>query len=594
MRAIRLTCLVLTTGLIGIVTTMRAQEKPVAKQAAVGAVALPVPGKKEEAPKEEPFNQAKADVESMKSAGFGDDTAALIAFFKDHTITEADKGKILGLIKQLGDDSFDVREVASEQLAKSGTFAISLLKAAANAKDGDPEIARRAEIALKIIEKVPTRTLALAAARLLAVRKEPGISEAILSYIPYAEDEAVMEELRNTLAAVAVRDGKPDAALEAILASKEVAKRALAAEAFTRTADKASRARMKELLKKETEAEVKFVIALSLVGDDRDKTMIPELIKQMADVATEKGWKAEELLYRIAGEDAPNVSVGGDAAAKAKAREEWTKWWTANEAKVDLARLDSDSSFGLTIVCETPLRGGLGRIVALGGDAKERWKVTGINFPMDAVPLAGKRILIAEHNRNQIVEREIDGKEIWRETINQPVNVGRLPNGTTWAVGRNQIIEWERGDKANKKHVFDFVRNEYDIVAGARTKNGEYVLLTQGQQLLRIDRKGSITKTIGLDGNGVNYNASVDITPGGKALVTLMNKLTEYDLESGKAGWSANYQFATSAVRLRNGNTLVGSQNTAQIVELDKDGKPTKWSYRSSDNNFRAFRAFKR
>src|SRR5205085_372962 len=111
-------------------------------------------------------------------------------------------------------------------------------------------------------------------------------------------------------------------------------------------------------------------------------------------------------------------------------------------------------------------------------------------------PLAGKKVLIAEHNRNRIVEREIgdSGKEIWSENINQPVNVGRLPNGTTWAIGRNQIIEWERGEKSGKKQEFTFIRNEYDIVAGARLKNGEYVLLTQNQQLLKVDRKGTITK----------------------------------------------------------------------------------------------------
>ena len=35
-------------------------------------------------------------------------------------------------------------------------------------------------------------------------------------------------------------------------------------------------------------------------------------------------------------------------------------------------QLDAESSFGLTIVCETPTRGGLGRVVALGGDLKPR------------------------------------------------------------------------------------------------------------------------------------------------------------------------------------------------------------------------------
>ena len=92
----------------------------------------------------------------------------------------------------------------------------------------------------------------------------------------------------------------------------------------------------------------------------------------------------------------------------------------------------------------------------------------------------------------------------------------------------------------------------------------------------------------------MNYYASVDITPTGKALCTLMNSITEFDVDSGKAGWTTNFQFATSAVRLRNGNTLVGNQNTGKIVELDKDGKPTKWEYKGTDTAYRPFRAFKR
>src|SRR5262249_58762027 len=107
-----------------------------------------------------------------------------------------------------------------------------------------------------------------------------------------------------------------------------------------------------------------------------------------------------------------------------------------------------------------------------------------------------------EQKGKGILEKESDGKELRSENINQPVNVGRLPNGITWAVGRNQIIEWERGDKPGKKQVFTFLRNEYDIVAGARMKNGEYVLLTQNQQLLKVDRKGAIVKAHGVGGKG--------------------------------------------------------------------------------------------
>lgn len=554
----------------------------------------PPPKAAKEATKEEEFDQKKADQDLVKSAGYDDDLKSLVGFFTSHTVNDADKKKILAHIKQLGDDSYDQREAASEALAKSGVPAIALLRAAMNVKDADPEVWRRSELALQAIEKVPTRALAMAAARLLATKPDESVAPALLAYLPLSDEEAVADEIRTTLASVAVRDGKPDAALTAALASKEAPTRAIAAEAFARNKDKESRGRMKELLTKEPSDDVKLLIALALVGDGRDKGVVPELIRLMGDLPVEKGWRAEELLFRLAGEEAPNVSLGSDKAANAKTRDEWKKWWDANQAKVDLAKLDQESSFGLTIVCETSNRGNVGRIVALGGDMKERWSVDNLNWPMDAVPLSNKRVVIAEHNRNRVVEREIGGKEIWSESMNQPVNVGRLPNGTTWAVGRNQIIEWERGEKSPKKQAFSFNRGEYDIVAGARTKNGEYVVLTQNGQLFQVDRKGVISKTHNVGGNGINYYSSVEVLPNGKVLATLMNEVAEYDMATGKQTWTAKFQFATSATRLRNGNTMVGHQNSGRIQQLDKDGKVTPTEYKSAQAGYRAFRAFRR
>ena len=540
------------------------------------------------------FDQRKEDLETIKSGGLTDDVKSLTDFFRNHTVTADNKVRLLALIKQLGDETFETREAASDTLSKSGIAAIALLRN--GMKDPDYEIVRRCEVALKIIEKVPTRSLSIAAARLLTKFKDDGITEVLMNYLPLSDEDAVTDEIRNTFAALAVRAGKPDSVLEAALQSKDALKRGAAAEAFARANDKDSRARMKALLKTEADADIKLLIALALVTEARDKEVVPDVIRLMPDVSTERGWRAEEVLWRLAGDGGPNVALGGDKAGREKARDEWKKWWDANGAKIDVAKqLDAESSFGLTIVCETPTRGGLGRVVALGGDLKPRWTIKNLNWPMDALPLAGKRVLIAEFNSNQVSEREIDGKVVWTEQINQPSCVGRLTNGTTWAVGRNQIIEWERGEKGGKKQVFSFIRNEYDIVAGARTKNGEYVLLTQSQQLLKVDRKGAIVKSHGVGGNGVPQFATVDLLPTGKALVTLQSNLIEYDIESGKAGWTANYQFATSAVRLRTGNTLVGSQNQGKIVELDKDGKATKWEYKGAEPGaFRPYRAFKR
>ena len=55
--------------------------------------------------------------------------------------------------------------------------------------------------------------LMAAACRLVAIRKPTGAAEVLLAYLPCAPDEAVVNEVRAALAAVAMRDGKPEVVL---------------------------------------------------------------------------------------------------------------------------------------------------------------------------------------------------------------------------------------------------------------------------------------------------------------------------------------------------------------------------------------------
>jgi hypothetical protein len=58
-------------------------------------------------PVEEKFDQKKADIDTVKAAGYAVDGKALQEFFHKHTVTDADRARLATLIKQLGDDDFD-------------------------------------------------------------------------------------------------------------------------------------------------------------------------------------------------------------------------------------------------------------------------------------------------------------------------------------------------------------------------------------------------------------------------------------------------------------------------------------------------------
>jgi hypothetical protein len=172
-----------------------------------------------------------AEERALKAARAGTDGAALLEFLRGQVRGEADREKVQGLIKQLGDDAFEVREKATAELIRLGAVAVPELRRAAKADDAEV-VARAARCLEKIAEVGGPHGLASAALRLVALKRPAGAAEVLLALAPTLTDEEGARDLREALAAVALRDGKPDRAVEAALEDKDPARRAAAAAAL--------------------------------------------------------------------------------------------------------------------------------------------------------------------------------------------------------------------------------------------------------------------------------------------------------------------------------------------------------------------------
>ncbi len=173
----------------------------------------------------------EAEERALKGAKVATDGGELLEFLRKQARTDADRDKVRALIKKLGDDDFEAREKATQDLIALGGAALPVLRHAA--KDADEEVSKRAKHCLeKIAEVSGPEGLLVAALRVVAARRPSGAAEVLLALAPSLPDEADARELRAALAAVAVRDGKTDRAVEKALDDRDPARRAAAAAAL--------------------------------------------------------------------------------------------------------------------------------------------------------------------------------------------------------------------------------------------------------------------------------------------------------------------------------------------------------------------------
>jgi hypothetical protein len=502
------------------------------------------------------------------------DGPKLLDEVRKRILRDADRPKVQALVKQLGDDSFLMREKAQTGLLEMGTAVVPILRQAA--QDPDVEISTRAMKLLTLIEKNKDAPIPPVTLRLVAFRKPVGAAEALLSLVPFVEDESTQDELQDSLNALAYPEGKADPVLVAALKDKMPQLRGAAAEALCQPGAVDQQAVVRKLLQ-DPEATVRLKVALALAYV-RDRAAIPHLITLLGELPQEQSTPAEEYLTQLAGERAPVVAAGNDPAGRKKRQEAWAAWWKEQGPKVELLAWNKsvmrEHYYGYTLIA-LPQNG---QLIELGTDGKQRWQLTGLSNPMDFQVLPGNRVLVAEASAGRVTERNMKNEIVWQKQANYPVGCQRLSNGHTFIVTRNQLLEVDRSGK----EVFTLNRNSHDIMAARKLRDGQIVMVSQSA-CHRLDANGKELRNYQLpNGVGTYY---IDISAKGNVLLAQpwMNKVYEHDPE-GKVIAEINMNQPWSAFRVPNGNTLVTSQMNwpPKVYEVDKQGK-TVWEFQTTN-----------
>jgi HEAT repeat protein len=279
---------------------------------------------------------AGGDESALEAARLPTTDKALLEFFRKRAQPPPARAAIEQLARALNSESATEADAAQGELVRIGAPVVPVLREVANRVDA-VRASRRARQILHLIEGPQAERVPVEAARLLATRKPPGAAEALLGYLPLAENDAVVEELVAALTAVSLSDGKADPALLAALKGPQPFGRATAARALCKAGGTASWKVVRPLLT-DPDPAVRLQAALAL-ADAHDGQGIPVLIACLADGPAPLRDQAEAYLTGLAGEWAVHGPPGSDLVSRELRRELWAAWWQTTSGKLLLCEL---------------------------------------------------------------------------------------------------------------------------------------------------------------------------------------------------------------------------------------------------------------
>jgi hypothetical protein len=334
-----------------------------------------------------------ADEQALKAAGISTDGPGLLEYFRRRTLSEAEQSTLIQRAGELGSATFNVRAKATSELIRAGRSALPLLRKVAN--HGDAETSRRARYCISVIEQNTQAWLSAVAARVLVDRQPANAAETLLAYLPFIDDAATEEDIRFSLRRLAIVDGKAIPAIEQALTDKVVKRRGAAAWIVGASSDPRQRQLAAVRLNDEA-SEVRFLAASALLTS-REPAAVPVLIAFVDGKTVDFAWRAEDLLFRLAGDDGPAIWLNSSNESNIRdVHDAWIAWWQKNETKVNWKRLDLDEpALGLTLIVENQRPDGGSRIYETDSMNQIRWQIK-ITNPIDAQWLPGGRLLVGD------------------------------------------------------------------------------------------------------------------------------------------------------------------------------------------------------
>ncbi len=387
------------------------------------------------------------------------------------------------LIDQLGSPDYLARENASSRL--KSMIKLPMAELAKASRSSKPEVAYRAKFILKFAEtRDPQKTsvrVIKSVCHIIASKQIRGLSEVLLKALGNFPEAWTFQITQKALAVTAE---KTDVArLRNAMKSEKHLLRSAGALTLLALMESEVNEELKQFLKEEKDERVRIGLARAFANRGQ-RHSVPTLVELLNAQDVNIRVQANQTIKSLTGQRFGFVAYAKPEEREAKIKQ-WRDWVSESLPKAEL------------------------------------------NFPLTDSALSVGRILYADYKLAEIVEVDLNGKELWRKKITGAWNTQGLPNG-------HRLVN----------SYLDGSVIEFD---------------TNGKQVWKI-----ITTSPAM---GMHRIAN------GNTLVGHSGKVAEYNRE-GKEVWSAQVGGRVSdCQRLQNGNTLVGLFDTGKVIEVDEKGK---------------------
>lgn len=518
-----------------------------------------------------PWRQGPSSRESegdhlLVALGLADNPRGALAYL-NHLGHQESAEKLDAALTDLASDDFVTRQNAERVLQTGGLPALKLLEKA-TASD-DPEVARRASECAQAIRRGRSPQLVAALGRLLERYREPLAVEALLAAGGQlaADETALFDTLATELGRMrAAGLGLP--VLAGALADRASHRRALAAAALGSDNDWADRV---VPLLDDNHSRVRLQAAWALVRGGRREGM-PALLEGLAEAPAGLREEVVEHLYQVAGDSAPDAAWGPAAEERQEFTATWKDWWA--KAGPGLADITPGPRPFLDRTLVVLLDAG--EVAVLDSHDKDVWRINKVDFPLDAEPLPGNRVLLAENQGGRVTIRSRNGRILWQYAVEAPIVAQALPGGNIFIATRTDLFAVDR--MGNRVREWKRPRNDVVMRASA-LPDGGLALVTMRQRFMRLDATGEVVESFPVMVS--TTGGRVDVAPDGRVLIPMMHQ--DMVLELDGAGQELR-RFRVGepiiAHRLPSGHVMVTSMAEQKAMEFDAAGRVV-WEYQS-------------